>query len=244
MHFDGAMGFYLSRFPKTIIMEEVEKTQPRIFHIHIDAKKMSEDFYKQAVKELRFTDTDFDGHPEGYVHFEPQKHLTLKLNTQDDFKSAWKRLESMADGAEFIGYLEGEFIPHDEYIPYKDYRDLPVPFKISRRRLNGGASEEFRQTEIHLTFEKTKSNRDLIKKLLDSGLYGAYIPKKDGVFLVLTIQGYIRDIEKLYPVLRQYLYDSGGAYRCTLKEERALKYKLYGIGADDLPEIASEVVIT
>ena len=219
----------------------VEKTQPKIFHIHSDAKHISNELYRYAVNDLKFVDTDFDGHPEGYVHFEPEKHLTLKLKTKGEFQSTWEKLEKITDRSEFKGYLEGEFIPFDEYIPHKSYTDIPVPFKIKRRRLKGTKGEQFRQTEIHLTFEKDSSHHDLIKKLLDSGLYGAYIPKKDGTFIVLTMQGYIKDIEKLYPVIKQYLLDSGGAYRCTLKEERAIDFKLYGINVEDLPEIAEKI---
>lgn len=221
----------------------MEATQPNIFHIHIDAKKMPSQLDEFALKELGFYDTDFNGHPEGYQHFEPNRHLTLKVKTKEDFNEIWEKLEEKADGADgFVGYLEGEYIPNDEYIPYKEFEDHPVPFKIERRILDGSEKEQFRQTEFHLTMEKSQSNPILMKKLLDSGLYGAYIPKKDGEFLVLTMQGFIKDIVPLYDELKKYLLKTGGAYRCTIKEERALRFKMYGVDSYDLPEIAENIV--
>jgi len=223
-------------------VNSIEKTQPGIFHIHIDALHMSKELYDFALKELQFYDSDFNGHPEGYVHFEPERHLTLKLNTKEEFFGAWNKLEQFTDGEKLRGYLEGEYIPVDDFIPYKEYKDIPVPFYIERRRLSGEEDEEFRQTEIHLTMDKDKSHPELMRKLLDAGLYGAYIPKDRGTFLVLTIQGFIKDIVPLTKVVREYIEESGGAYLCTIKEERAIKYKLFGVGADDLPEIAEKII--
>lgn len=222
---------------------QLEKMQPGIFHIHIDAQELSPALYHFAIEKLGFYDSDFDGHPEGYVHFEPQKHLTLKLKTKQEFTSVWEQLEKEAEKHSWTGYLEGEYIPIDDYIPYKAYTELPVPFHIKRRRLDPQQKEEFRQTEIHLTYKKEESDERLTQKLLTAGLYGAYIPKKDGLFVVLTVQGYIRDIHKLIPVLKNYVLRSGGAYRCTLKEERAIKNRLFGIGIQELPEVAERVEV-
>lgn len=223
-------------------MDNIEQTQPGIFHIHIDAQEMSKELYEYAIKELKFYDSDFNGHPDGFKHFEPKKHLTLKLTSKEEFNLTWEILDNFTDRTKLRGYLEGEFIPIDEIIPYKEYKDIPVPFKINRRKLTGEKYEEFRQTEIHLTMEKDKSNPELMKKLLEAGLYGAYITKRRGTFLVLTIQGFIKDIKPLTDKIRHYITQSGGAYLCTLKEERALKYSLYGIGATDLPEIADKII--
>lgn len=220
----------------------IEPTQSNIFHIHIDAKNLPASLESFAINELGFADTDFNGHPEGYQHFEPNRHLTLKVNSKSEFDEIWKKLENKShETTDFIGYLEGEFIPEDIFIPYKEFSDLPVPFHVTRRTLTGSEKEQFRQTEFHLTMEKENSNPVLIKRLLDSGLYGAYIPKKDGVFLVLTMQGFIKDIVPLYNKLKEYLLTVGGAYKCTLKEERAIRYKMFGVDSPDLPEIADKI---
>lgn len=222
----------------------IEKTDPKIFHIHIDAQSISTEFYTYAKDRFDFVDTDFDGHPDGYDHFEPKKHLTLKLYSKKDFENIWRKLVETADQHEFIGYLEGEYIPTDEYIPYKPFdKEVEFPFSIKTRPLDPSKNESFRQTEIHLTLDKNKSDPQLIKQLLDSGLYGAFIPKKDGVFLVLTMQGYLGDIHLIQQLLTDYLNNAGGAYRCTLKEERAIRHKRYGISVADLPVIADQVLV-
>jgi hypothetical protein len=219
-----------------------EQTQPNIFHIHIDATHFPAKFEKFAREHLGFLDTDFSGHPDGYPHFEPNRHLTLKIATKQQFADTWAKLESKADEClDFVGYLEGEYIPEDEVIPYRPFQDSPVPFKITRRTLSGSAEEQFRQTELHLTFDKDKSSKAQIGRLLESGLYGAFIPKRHGEFLVLTAQGFVRDIVPLYKRLREYLLKTGGVYSCTLKEERAIKFKLYGIKPSALPEVIGEI---
>jgi hypothetical protein len=220
----------------------MEKTQPKIFHIHVDAQNMPKALDEWAIKELNFVPTDYDGHPEGYDHFEPIRHLTLKAPTKEIFRSAWDMLEAKLDEhPDFVGYIEGEYLPIDEYIPFKAYTDIPIPFQITRRKLVPENSEDFRQTEVHITMEKTQSHPDLMKKLLDSGLYGAFIPKADGEFLVLTIQGFIKDIVPLIDSIRNFLTDSGGACRCTIKEERAIAHKLCNIDSAELPEIAESI---
>ncbi len=221
--------------------DEIEQTQPGIFHIHIDALWMDKTLYDFAVNDLGFYDSDFNGHPEGFVHFEPQRHLTLKVDDKGRFEDSWGRIVDYTTTDNLKGYLEGEYIPIDNFIPYKEYKDIPVPFNIKRRRLKGTDREKFRQTEIHLTLEKDKSHPKLIQKLLESGLYGAFIPKDRGTFLVLTIQGFIKDIVPLIEVLEKFIRDSGGARLCTIKEERAIRHKLFDINSQDLPEIADTI---
>jgi len=89
--------------------------------------------------------------------------------------------------------------------------------------------------------DKDFSDLRLIKSLLDAGLYGAYLPKPDHTTLVLTIQGFKKDISNLKELIRKYVREAGGAVRCTMKEERAVRYKLCGIKSEDLPEIADKI---
>jgi hypothetical protein len=89
----------------------MEKTQPKIFHIHIDAKVMPKELDEWAIKDLNFVPTDYDGHPEGYDHFEPIRHLTLKAESKEIFHDAWDKLAiKMKEYPDFIGYIEGEFL--------------------------------------------------------------------------------------------------------------------------------------
>lgn len=226
---------------KTEAREGFESTQPNIFHIHIDAQSMPMELSRFAKEELAFADTNFSGHPPGYVHFEPKQHLTLKVKTRREFDAVWSALEKKVSQTDFVGYLEGEYIPRDDFIPYKPHSDLPVPFRVIRRRLTGGQEEEFRQGEFHLVYKKDESDPRLTEKLLAAGLYGAFMPKADGEFVVLTMQGYVRDMGPLTEAVKAYIQHAGGAFRCTLKEERAIKYTLFGVDNNDLPEIADRI---
>jgi hypothetical protein len=80
--------------------------------------------------------------------------------------------------------------------------------------------------------------------MLEAGLYGAYLPKTHGTFIVLTIQGFAKDIFAVGEALRSYLAQAGGAVGCTLKEELAIRYKLYGITSAECPEIVDQVLLT
>jgi hypothetical protein len=220
-----------------------EKVEPQIRHLHVDAQEWPDEL-EQLVRALGFEHDDFVGHPEGFRHFEPKMHMTKKVRTQDEFDESWTELERACDQTGFVGYLEGEFIKTDEFIPHQAYHDVRVPFRITRRRLTGSAKERFRQGEIHLTLDKDRSDPRLIKNMLEAGLYGAYLPKTHGTFIVLTIQGFAKDIFAVGEALRSYLAQAGGAVGCTLKEELAIRYKLYGITSAECPEIVDQVLLT
>ncbi len=218
-----------------------EKTQSGIFHIHIDARYISPDLASHVTSHLGFYNHHFSGHPEGYQHFEPNFHLTRKLPTKNEFTQAWGVLEQAIEASNFVGYIEGEYIPLDEALPELPYdNSIPFPFKVERRKLL--LDEGFRQTEFHVVMDGDRSDERLIKKLLDVGLYGAYLDKTDYRAIVLTMQGYRKDIDLLIPSIRNYLHQAGGAVNGTLKEERAIRHRLYGITPADLPEIADRVM--
>lgn len=218
-----------------------ERVQPKIYHIHIDAKEIDRGIYEYAVNELNFWDSAFDGHLREFDYALPNKHLTLKVKKKKIFEERWRLLEEKCKEGHYIGYLEGEYIPVDELIPYKEYTGAEIPFKISRRKLDPAKGEEFRQTEIHVTFKKEESSEELINKLMDSGFYGINVPKKDGVFVCFTAQGYVRTINKLRKRLTSFLVENGGAYRCTIKEERTVHYSLFDIDQEDLMEIVDSI---
>lgn len=136
-----------------------------------------------------------------------------------------------------------EYIPHDEVLPERDYdHSVPFPFRVERRRLRGTPEEQFRESEVHVVLDKDASNRHLIENMLRAGLYGAYLPKQGYTALVLTMQGFRRDIQPLYKALMQYLHEAGGIVRGTIKEEIAIRHQLIGITSQELPEIADRVV--
>ena len=181
-----------------------ESVLPGIFHLHIDGQALSPDADAIIKHRFGFVDGDFCGHPEGYRHFEPNYHRILKLEDRTTFNRIFDELEFVAKMHDFQGYIEGEYIKTDVIIQNGDFDDsVAVPFRINRRLLRGEPEEPFREAELHLVMNKDESDERLIKKLLAAGLYGAHIPKADHIAIVLTAQGYIRDIDRLMPQLTE-----------------------------------------
>src|SRR5579863_5579056 len=100
--------------------ENTETTEQDIFHIHFDGQSISGSLYDIVTKAFGFVDSDFAGSPEGYNTFYPQRHLTLKLPTKSKFMGVWHDLEKIISLENFKGYLEGEYIPTDVRIEYKE----------------------------------------------------------------------------------------------------------------------------
>ncbi len=220
-----------------------ENTEPGIYHIHVDGKSISEKLYNRLISDFHFVNSDFSGSPEGYEAFYPERHLTLKLKGKDGFRWTWDNLLAIVSEEEFVGYLEGEFIPIDKKIEFKDYNNsVPFPFLVTRRRLSEEKGESFRETEFHLALDYDKSDKELIDKMLESGMLPAKVDKGErGHFIIFTLQGYPRDIKRLIKMLEEYLAEAGGAVSCTLKEEAVIDHELYGVTIDDLPEIVDTI---
>ena len=218
------------------------QTQPGIFHIHVDATKMSASLAEQFLT-LGVMDTPFNGHPEGYDHFEPNRHMTLKIDSGREFVGVWDKMVAMiaAYPADFKGYLEGEHIPVDLELEYQPYKDVTIPFQLSRRRLT--EREDFRDKEIHLTFDKNRSDQRIIDKLLEMGLYGAYVEKADHTALVLTAQGDRKVIDPMTRLLLDFLEKSGGLVSGTFKDEFAIRHYLHGVTVNDLPEVVDQLIV-
>jgi hypothetical protein len=220
-----------------------------IFHIHVDATELPGELHTE-FRALGLVDTDFCGHPQGYQHFEPNTHMTLKLPDYEAYQQAWTKLVEVATARDgFKGYLEGEHVR-----PERTFREVPcllkgasvepsrfaVPFRIKRRRLR--STETFRASELHLTLDKDASDQRLIRSLLDAGLYGAYAQKADHKALVLTAQSMSRsEIRELLRAVDAYVNFIGGAVRASLKEEVAIDHVLIGVSPEDLPEVIDEV---
>ena len=212
----------------------------KLFHIHVDATELPNELYNR-LRTLGMEDTMFAGAPEGYAHFEPNFGLTLRvLGKKIDFSAAWEKIiTAVLEYPDFKGYVEGEHIAAEYAFEYKPPSGSPVPFRIRRRRLRGPAADEsFRASELHLTLDKDASDPGLVHSLLEMGLFGAYLPKKDHVALVLTAQSLdCLQIRRLTNRLKDYIDRHGGAARATLKEEVVVSHLFVGITSEDLPEI-------
>ncbi len=222
---------------------EIEKTQPRIYHIHLDTDTKSKKLHQKIQLELGFHAHHFTGHPEGYMHFEPTSHSSIKLPSRAKFNEIWKRATKLVEAEKrVVGYLEGEFIPVDIAIPFNPVaRYFPPPFKIKRRKLDPSRGEKFRETEFHLVMDAKESDQRVIRGLYDAGLYGAYLEKSSYGAVVLTIQGHRKLIKPLIGEVICYLNEVGGVKRCTIKEEQALANELFRKKVSSLPEIIDSI---
>lgn len=215
---------------------------PNNYHLHLDGSHASAELDEYVKRVRRFTNGDFCGHPEGYRHFEPAYHRIFKTDHKKEFDAVWSDVEEKARALGFTGYIEGEFIRtecHYEERPFDD--TVPFPFQLSRRTLSGAPGEEFREAEVHLVMDRDKSDPRLYKKLLDAGLYGAYIPDGDRVEVVFTAQGFLQDIDPLVEALRVYVRHAGGAVQCMDMQEIAIRWAIIGTDHACLPEIVDRI---
>ena len=222
------------------------RTEVGTWHLHIDAHEWSEAF-RAWVEEsgYGYVRANFEGHPEGYDHYEPTGHWTWKISWQKMFRFRFEEACCAAKRFRFKGYIEGEFIARVVDLPDVEYVDAPLPFTIERRRL--GAVEEFRQDEIHLTCDVDASDPRRIKQLLDAGFFGAYEQKRGARgyqrHLVLTAQGSVRDIATIATHLVPFLETNGGLAGARFKEERAVAWELFGITPDQLPPVVQSIIL-
>jgi hypothetical protein len=189
------------------------------FHIHVDAFEISPEFEHFLTDQLGFYRSDFAGHPEGVEGFEPPHHLTLKLKDVNEFRSQFDEVVRTARaGTHMMGYVEGEVIAEDIEIEEKPFREsVPAPFRIATTSLPAG---HFRESEIHVTLDRDRSDSRLIEALARMGFFAAYLPKPYGTAQIFTVQGSRVLVGELMPDLLTFLRSAGGAVSCSVKEER------------------------
>jgi hypothetical protein len=120
------------------------------------------------------------------------------------------------------GYVEGECVAFERDIPTRPFDvSVGLPFTFSTEPVPEGA---FRETEIHITLDRDKSDPRLLNSLVEMGFFAAYLPKPYGIAQVLTAQGSKDNILALLDPLVRYLETAGGAVKCRVKEERIAKW--------------------
>jgi hypothetical protein len=194
------------------------------FHIHVDARSMGPDVERALIEDHAFIETNFSGHPEGVVHFEPNHHLTLKCFSGREFQERFKAAESFLSTTTMRGYLEGEFIASDDAIEERSF-DPGVPLDV-RVDLGALPSGKFRETELHITMDRDRSDPRLIEALCATGMFAAYLPKAYGTAVVFTAQGDRKTVRKLLDHLTERLHRAGGAVAGSIKEELVVRWWL------------------
>jgi hypothetical protein len=194
------------------------------FHIHIDATRLSREF-EEYLAATGFVRTDFAGHPEGEQGFEAPNHLTLKLSDARHFREQFDNTVAYASKMSGMnGYIEGEFIPLDKDVVERTFTPgIPLPFSITTVALPKGA---FRETEIHITLDRDRSDPRLRAALSDMGFFSAFMRKPHGVAQIFTVQGSREHVGQILPPLIDFLDATGGTVHCSVKEERIAKWWL------------------
>jgi hypothetical protein len=198
-------------------------SNPATFHVHIDATSTSPTFEDVITHALGFSSADFDDSVPETDSFQPARHFTLKPHDALEFKSAFEAVVNAAESTGGLeGYIEGEFIPLDCSIPSGDFNpEVPPPFRISRCQLPMGG---FRESEIHISVNRNRSDQRLGDVLRSMGFFVANILKPSGLAQIFTVQGTRGQIDALLPATQSYLSLAGGAVNGSIKEERIARW--------------------
>lgn len=201
-----------------------KKIEPKkLFHIHVDAIEMDSKFEDFLIKNLGLYRVNYEIDPDSVDLAVGSKgheyHLTFKTDSPDKFGQVRKEIFDAISRDNPIrnGYVECEFVL-DYRLDYVSYNEIPVPFKLTMRKPLPGA---FRESELHVTVSRDESDSRLLKKLREEmGLLSGFIPKDYGVAQIFTAQGTQRQINRIFTPLLEFVQASGGAARCSIKEER------------------------
>lgn len=195
------------------------------YHIHFDGKVIAPALEKWATGHLGFWWDNFL-HEEGAGQYAPDRHLTQKPKTGEDFKRIkYEIFEYLRiHPAELTGYVECEVISRREEVAWKEFDpSVDFPFSFDTTTLTKGT---FRESEIHVSMGKDASDLRLFETLKKAGLFVALNEREHGTDIIFTVQGYRDEIGKIWEMLHQYLLKAGGSAYCKMKEEVIVDYWL------------------
>jgi hypothetical protein len=210
------------------------------FDIHIDASELSKNF-EQFLLGVGFWRSDFCGHPPGAPSYEPLHHLTLQPKSTAEYKQAFHTVQNYvaAHRDALRGYIEGEFFAFDRDLEFKSFdASVAAPFEVKTGFLPAG---KFRESEIHVTMSRDKSDARLVEILMKMGFFTAYLSKEYGIGQVFTVQGSHTQIQSLLPIVYEFLRNIGGAAECSVKEERVVGWWTSDSGVC-LPPVVEEII--
>lgn len=215
-----------------------------LWHIHVDAKELIPDDFRRFLEASRFTYTNFlQKRPFGIeCQPPPLEHLTKKFldKQEEEYGSSWLEVERAAKQSGFVGYLEGERVVDIQLSSRPKLSGTSrALFTLTKRKLKG--SEQFRQDELHLVMDWERSDQRLVRAFMDAGMGVALMPKTGYTAVVLTAQGWSRDIKPLFSHLLDYCNQIGGMDNVSVKREVVRNFALFGMTTGELPEIVDQV---
>lgn len=218
------------------------------FHIHLDATAVS-GLLDVELSKLGFerddfiTDSYFAQH--GFETFSPDKHYTAKFvgdSAKAEFWRCWDAtVRWCRDGC--TGYLEGEHIHRTKLITPVNHQikdELAFPYSLQLRPLLGPSDqEEFRQSEIHMSFANLHPQSATSMSLLEAGFFPTEMPAERGQWskIVFTAQGAKHLVSKLYDATAAFLAGRSDFQSAKLLEERVVRYEFFNFDYRNLPPV-------
>lgn len=192
------------------------------FHIHADCRVYDTTFLEWITNQGFYKD-DFLFIPE-VESYAPASHFTYKLNDAEEFRLLFGEVERYVRQApnRMEGYLEGEAIVSDLEIPESPFNSgflIPVLCVTTKAPLG-----LFRQSEIHVSLDRDRSDARLRRNLQRMGFTPAYQQEEWGVKEIWTIQGSLFAIESILQPITEYLQNAGGGAKCKVREERIARW--------------------
>lgn len=198
------------------------------FHLHVDCDRASP-WLLEALEVAGYADGSFV-RPDG-SQSSPRYVRTLKVCDPKQFKreARWLTRTIQRDG-QFVGFVETEVIVRRVSIARSATVLTPAPpFVAHVRKEPGGRSK---QADLHVSLCASESDPRIVSQLVQMGLSYAFLPKPWGSAAVFSLQGGRRIIAEAFSALEGFLRGSGGAARCSIKEERIASLWVSG---DDAP---------
>jgi hypothetical protein len=211
------------------------------YHIHIDGKRIGPRLESYA-KNLGFWWDNFLAEVSGADGYAPARHLTHKPKTAEEFRRIcnllWNYQERCPE--DLVGYVECECIVRRIAIQERPFNpEVPFPFRLKLASLPKG---NFRETEIHFSLNKERSDPRLLAVLKQAGFFLAFAKREHGTGAIFTAQGFGKDIGTIWPLLNTYLASAGGAVCGEVKEERIAQWWLTSLECDPLPYTLPPIV--
>jgi hypothetical protein len=193
------------------------------YHIHADLERVSGGFLTE-LEQLGFFADDF---AEPRAAFVPRRHYTRKPYSGSEFREVWRNAIALAHEhrEEIDGYLEGE-VAHISFFsesPVDSTVQLPFVCKLGELPIGS-----FREDEIHVEFDRDRSDEMVRRALKDMGFRQAFYPysKGLGVGEIWTVQGTSRQIQLIAPRLDEFLSQLGGMVRGEMDRETVAEFWL------------------
>ncbi|HXC53112.1 MAG TPA: hypothetical protein VN634_19650 [Candidatus Limnocylindrales bacterium] len=213
------------------------------FHIHVDPIDAATSFEELLLAEgfvrveYALEPSTFETNAADFCH---DHHLTYKTFSSREYKKVSDFVFALLDEGQAIrrGYVECECVTFREALPQAPYRSNPLPFRLE---MSSPSPSAFRESEIHVTLDSERSDPRLLKKLREIGMLKGTIPKPWGKASIFTAQGTQEQIDRIREPLWDFLRRSGGGVRCTIKEEKTVRYWLSHAVGIGLPQVISTI---